>query len=127
MTEQEMAELDLAVAKAEGWIPCWDGPGFPISEYSARVIGIKRELLPVRFADKVPAYRNPDHDFAYMNFSDYSPTRDPAEAMRLLEKYGFGLAPHEGGWMCGNAGLSGRGATPCLAICAAVVALKGRK
>lgn len=137
MTNDELAALDLAVAKAEGWTPCWDGPGFPKSKHSAKVIRIKRDVLPANFADKIPQYRNPDHDFAYMNFSDYSPTRDPVEAMRLQVEHLIGLHPplQKGGdWTAYYEGSASdasvyetTGATPMIAIALARVALAGRK
>ena len=58
----------------------------------------------------------------------FEPTRDPAEAMRLLEKHKFGLSWWGDGWICGPMGQPAstwghQHPTPCIAICKAVVAL----
>lgn len=86
MTEQELAELDLAVAKAEG-------------------------LDVVNGID-------PDGQL-------YRPTRDRDLAMRLLEKHKLELHPARNYWECQDGNVMRTGDTPCIAICKAVVALKG--
>lgn len=65
----------------------------------------------------------------------YQPTRDPAEAMRLLERH-KGVVGHHvlGYWACslpapwieGCEDVEGTGETPMQAICAAVVALRAK-
>lgn len=102
MTPQELAELDLAVAKAEGIFL------FPtVDERAGR-----------------------QHGHAEL----YQPTRDGAEAMRLLEKYLLAVFTHfmtdgtpVGYWMVTGRDyktILGSGPTPAIAICRAVIALK---
>jgi hypothetical protein len=102
MTEQELAELDLAVARVEG---------------------IEAEISMSRGIPLVPmcCVRKPF-------FRLYQPSRDPVEAMRLLEKHRLMLEPvyKEAGWHCywpQDGGVEGYGETPCIAICRAVVTL----
>lgn len=95
MTPQELAELDLAVAKAEGHTVYTDGACW--------------------------------HKQDGTMLSAYQPTRDGAEAMRLLEKYELQLmCLVEGDWLCCGPNDNDkwkRGPTPAIAICRAVVAL----
>lgn len=102
MNEKELAELDLAVAKAEG-----------LEDAQNSAIGC--------------VYRK--HKGAdYRPYYQYQPTRDPAEAMRLLEKYVFDLRHDSVDWCaCHNTRerlVGGYGPTPAIAICRATVALK---
>ena len=95
MTPKELAELDLAVAKAEG---------FAFIGNDATVIRRKYS----RHREK------------------YQPTRDGAEAMRLLEKYHISVLHFmpEDFWLAQTDTLDGvRGPTPTIAICRAVAAL----
>lgn len=112
MTEQELAALDLAVAKAEGY-----------------------ENARLNRAGDACLIRN-----AFP--SVYRP-RDPAEAMRLLEKYKLSVIwvalGESASWVATRSGdynikddvLSrthqATGETPCIAICKAVVALAVEK
>lgn len=104
MNERELAELDLAVAKAEG-------------------IPIGKEGFYWNLAKALT-----DDDMAF--WDRYCPTRDPAEALRLLEKYHLGLRKDDPDpWQCCYEYFDGDflkfadGETPCIAICKAVVAL----
>jgi hypothetical protein len=102
MTDQELAELDLAVARADGtFLPPY---GVAVSD--------EREVI---------------------NIGEYQPTRDRAEAQRLQEKYQLEVSPWldpygkpTGDWRARATNeFSQRGPTPAIAICRAVVALKG--
>lgn len=55
----------------------------------------------------------------------FMPTRDGAEAMRLLEKYKIFLSYQEGQWLAFCIAGTFNGPTPAIAICRAVIALKG--
>lgn len=97
MSPEELAKLDLAVAKAEGFIFGTDGKGL-WHDSNGMFVG----------------YR-------------YQPTRDGAEAMRLMEKYRLWVSPDrfEGDeWTAVRPGVLMKGPTPAIAICRAVVALK---
>lgn len=124
--QEELSALDLAVAKAEGIadaIISYDSKGEnPMC------------VSQSRFEAALPKTPGP-----------YQPTRDPAEALRLLEKHKLLLFPvsqHDGDGMPidgdhGWAAASGtptldffnahQGSTPAIAICRAVVALKARE
>lgn len=108
MTPQELAELDLAVAKAEGLIAF-------IIDYGTECGG--------RIACEAGL------NIGHMRV--YQPTRDAQEAGRLLVKYNLSLiAPIPGGkYWYANWGLAheAAGETPWIAACNAVVALGGRK
>lgn len=102
MTEAELAELDLAVARIES--------------------------ISAAIFDKPVLCWKIDEQGKFIGL--YQPTRDGAEAMRLLEKYRLGLNFYaEGNWECyfphaiGNAEYV-VGPTPAIAICRAVVALR---
>lgn len=104
MTEQEMWDLDYAVALA---------------------IELPNLKMDSVFGVGVWTLTPQGH-----HFETYQPTRDPVEAMRLLVKYRLDLRYQTGGhWECEQAPQSypAWGPTPCIAICAAVVALKGAK
>lgn len=101
MSPQELAELDLAVARAEGvrlhpeaywWIRPSDG------QYQA---------------------------------GQYHPTSDAAEAMRLLEKYRFSIWPDHQEWrillVLEEGDVYAVGPTAAIAICRAVVAAQKEK
>ncbi len=100
MTPQELADLDLAAAKAQA--------------LDARIVG---------------SIENDDGPRCLVcGRGEYSPTRDGAEAMRLLEKYRLSLRPHvHPNWRVYDyhAEYESFGPTPAIAICRAVVALKG--
>lgn len=112
MTPQELAELDLAVAKAEGY------------NYAEIV------TEPQRYGREEP--------FVAVNGVLVSPTRvvafcpscDAHEAMRLMQKYRLQVWPGKSGWWAAGYremedGVPGQnGPTPAIAICRAVVALK---
>ena len=110
MTDQELAELDLAVARAEG---------FPA------------ELVPP--APRCIAERPPELGGTGL----YQPTRDGAEAMRLLTTHSLTVGPAaEDWWSCRANERDGKlpavlgyayGPTPAIAICRAVVAIRGSK
>lgn len=105
MTDKELAELDLAVAKEEG-----------IAAYKWTHPTTKN--LWVRMDE---------------NGAIYQPTRDGSEAMRLLEKYRLTVSydDERACWECNfilrNESEFVNGPTPSIAICRAVVALKGAK
>lgn len=110
MTNEELGALDLAVAKAEG-----------VREDCHEVGGRARgpEFCPLGRTKVCQQC--------------YRPTRDPAEAMRLLEKYELRVqADGHGGWFAdapgwkGNDGLPFCGPTPAIAICRAVVSLANK-
>jgi hypothetical protein len=108
MDEKELAELDLAVAKAEG----------------LDTFGVGDQLCAVFM-------RAPNG--TALKYGPYQPTRDPAEAMRLLEKYNFNLlSPMSTGeeWNVIDGQMveyQSSGPNPAIAICRAVVALKQRQ
>lgn len=109
MTPEELAELDLVVAKAEGY----------------------------NFAEIVtePQRYGRDEPFVVVNGAlvsptkciTFSPTRDGAEALRLLEKYRLTLWHSGSGWSSWVSfrprAIAPCGPTPAIAICRAVVAL----
>lgn len=104
MTPEELAKLDREVALAEGGIiTASDGYGDFVQFPDGRMV----QLCLFR------------------------PASDGAEAMRLLEKYGLSLVHDQTapGWFCCRQGEpgQGRGPTPAIAICRAVVALKGKE
>lgn len=105
MNENELAELDLAVAKAEGL-------------NAGLMVGTGCVV-------HVPGDENNREDFR-----EYHPSTDPKEAMRLMIKYQLRVEPIRSigtPWACGP-GLNRFefevGATPAIAICRATVALK---
>lgn len=106
MNAKELAELDLAVAKAE----------------------YRTNPRVHTFANRVACvYDDPLDEPG--EFTTYQPTRDGAEAMRIKEREGFCTWRNESGvWCCslryGTISI-GAGPTPAIAICKAVVALKG--
>lgn len=101
MTGLELAELDLAVAKAEG----------------LHVVGVQRH------GNDYNCMIHPFHPITLE--SEYRPTRDGAQAMLLLEKHKLELHPARDYWECQDGNVMRTGETPCIAICKAVVALKG--
>lgn len=102
MTEQELEELDLAVAEAEG-------------------IPARRGDAPDAIV-KAPGIWRPDAEGGYV---EYNPTRDPVEAMRLLiqMKAEVSYDRTTGKW-CVNDSQDG---DLMVAICKAVVALHKAK
>lgn len=100
---KELAELDRAVALAEGW--------------AAKVCEVRGGFA------------------CYAGVNRYQPTRDGAEAMRLLERHKMDLTwrklpDGEEQWQtyagddgCGGPAAFGSGPSPAIAICRAVVAL----
>lgn len=109
MTEHELAELDLAVARInfpDAQIDSLKGGGAWVSGTTRNGIGWA---------------------------GIYQPTRDPAEAMRLLEKHRLNLEcqPQLGEpellWEVRTDDVCEFGETPCIAICKAVVALARAK
>lgn len=100
--KREFAELDLAVAQADGRQAFIAGPHYwQISER-----GLCLNNTP-------------------FDTSPYQPTRDGGEAMRLLEKYRLTVgAVMGGGWSAFSDGVNETGSTPAIAICRAVVALR---
>jgi hypothetical protein len=53
--------------------------------------------------------------------SPYQPTRDPGEALRLVEKYIYKIQKVNGGWLAvGSNGRACPGATLPIAVCAAI-------
>lgn len=115
MTDQELAELDLAVAKIEGMQE-------PAITVSALYI-----LPPEPGRCRIRRFGGPEIEL-------YEPTRDRDLAMRLLEKYDLSLSRRRRGgaspslkwhaWIK-NKVHKAEGETPCIAICRVVVALKG--
>lgn len=108
ISDTELAELDLAVARAEGYLDAYIGQGVCWIPHKVTAKGL------------ATGYR-------------YQPTRDPAEAMRLIRKYKIDLQ-HDAG-ICrasafyGFAGgqpdyVSEEGSDEMIAICQCVVALK---
>lgn len=117
MTEGEMSILDLAVAKAEG---------------------LRTDSLR---GPRIKTFITEDGGESWRVFS---PTRDPVEAMRLLEKHRLsmrptarGLSGHPHKWCSYKfytpAGADhmiqerGFGETPCIAICRVVDALAANR
>lgn len=110
MTRQELEELDLSVAKAEGLRGPWGSDHPQIGDGLGCLV-----------------------DDECGSWSKYYPSRDPVEAMRLLEKYQLSLSKHRRdgrgashlwyAWIK-NKKHTGSGETPCIAICRAVVNLK---
>jgi len=103
VTPQELAELDLAVAKAEGLRAYID------DEYGCRTAWNAKDGGPFPF----------------------KPSTNPAEAMRLLVKYNLDLlcGGHPGWYAEGPDGVADSdttGPTPEIAICRAVAALASR-
>jgi hypothetical protein len=108
VTPQELAELDLAVAKAEKIPHCWNA--------------LERRVAPI---GKIRGFSTMT---SKNGFIWYHPTEDGAEAMRLLEKYRLSLRPHDHpNWRVYDYHTEREsiGPTPAIAICRAVVALKG--
>lgn len=110
MNDQELAELDLAVAKAEGH-----------DEAFVQSYWYELEVPTCVLADPL----NP-------RYARYRPTRDGAEAMRLLVKYEMVLMPpykSNPHWSAGSVHAKlasySNGPTPAIAICRAVVAIRG--
>lgn len=111
MTDEELYTLDRAVAAVEGVELC-----------------TCHELV------------NP-HTIGVSSSRSYVPTRDPARAMALLEKHALSVVPvisspstasPARAWAAEWPGKPSTqfpefGATPCIAICRAVVAFKGAK
>lgn len=109
MTPKELAELDLAVAKAE----------HPRMTFAIGADGFVHEMAP--------CHGGMWEETQWL----FKPTRDGAEAMRLLEKFKMDLDPvfGTGGEMRWRTrqpfyGVTEVGETPAIAICKAVVALK---
>ena len=104
MDEKELAELDLAVAKAEG----------------LDTFGVGDQLCAVFM-------RAPNG--TALKYGPYQPTRDPAEAMRLLQKYQIALEWEDGMVQAshGDAPYTAFSRDPMVAICQVVVALKQRQ
>ena len=114
MTPKELAELDVAVAKAEGYT--------------------EEQMTPSYYSPTGRLF--PPNGGEYVLLANYSPTRDGAEAMRLLEKYGIDVmckTYDKKVWTAcpwetkpGGIVVRAEGPTPAIAICKAVVALKER-
>lgn len=121
MTPQELAELDLAVARVEGKRNPRLEEETPFNEVMC-MIDVEE--------DDIAAAVDFDISRKVIYCDTYQPTRDAQEAMRLLERYGFNLWRKEQ-WVCdrfgGDPDCAGIGSTPCEAICRCVVALGGRK
>lgn len=109
MTPQELADLDFAVAHAEGIVD--------------QLEAVDREGASfVRRSDKQKPGAAPLYEA-------WAPTRDHGLAMRLLEKYQLGVGPCSTGWHAYGPDMTGElpsGATPAIAVCKAVVALRSR-
>lgn len=112
MKEQELAELDLAVAKAEGLVALIEEQRTWIPDVANTGSFIGRPLCVT-------------------GGQPFRPTRDPVEAMRLMEKYQIGVEHDGRGWMgwpdpeiehCPV-----YAPTPCIAICKAVIELHKAK
>jgi hypothetical protein len=137
VNEQEAMELNVAVAKAEGWTWFWSKHNY----WSiTRPDGKSFSAGLSRYTDYDPdtGKKNKAPDFPTAYDLDYHPDSDPAEAMRLLEKYKMlcGFDTIEKHWFCGPSfstveGMVAEpeaiGETPCIAIARAVVALKGAR
>lgn len=107
MTPQELADLDFAVAHAEGIVDELEATDREGTSFLRRSAKQKPGAAPV--------------------YETWSPTRDHGLAMRLLEKHGLDLkCVATRGWYCGADGGDGTmpSPTPMVAICRAVVALK---
>lgn len=121
MTPQELAELNLAVAKALFPDKVWHISPEHVCQYRVRT-----GTAPCEFYD-VP----------------FQAATDRKVAMLLLEEYRFIIRPDGDGWACyrekytpveiaGQQGLiediegHALGPTPCIAICRSVVELKGK-
>lgn len=116
------SELNVAVAKAEGWTWFWSKHNHwvitdPEGHTTNPGFGDWTDFDPHTGQKNVtPAVPSDQH-------LHYYPASDPAEAMRLLEKYRLELRLNGTGYdACGN-GVWEYGETPCIAICKAVVAL----
>lgn len=129
MTNEELDKLDVLVALAEGWKhagendhvrplhkPSLDFPGQMIDDFQSK--------------GPHPRLEGPNGECIYLcgcqnNGELPRPTRDPAEAMRLLEKHSLCMFKSKHGFW--SSGLMNEtpdhGETPCIAICKAVVAL----
>jgi hypothetical protein len=105
VTEQELAELDMAVAHAIGISDAF----ISYNQHGEKPMCVTYTIRP------------PDG-------GPYQPTRNPAEAMRLLEKHKLQVGPDGAGWYaCRCFQEEGSyGPTPAIAICKAVVALQGK-
>lgn len=115
LSEQELAEIDLAVGKMERL-------DVKYNTYNGRIRVIRTII-----------YDPPDPLIGKFDECVYQPTSDPAEAMRLLEKYGLLVGPGivQDMWECE---LPDRpsvaceiGQTPCIAIARAVIAIGSAK
>lgn len=124
MSPQELAELDLAVARVEGRRNPRLEEETPFSEVMC-MIDVEE--------DDIAAAVDFDISRKVIYQDEYKPTRDAQEAMRLMVKYELYLGPWKGRWWaCRNASLTKygddtSGETPCIAICKAVCQLGGRK
>lgn len=123
MTPQELANLDLAVARAEGKMNPRIEPETPLSDPMC--------MIDVEEDDMAAAV---DFDISrkHIYYDQYSPSTDPVEAMRLLVKYSMTLSRHGRNrkyacllWFAWikDKKHSGSGETPCIAISRAVVTI----
>lgn len=115
MTEKELVDLDLSVATIERGNLSFDMG--PVTRLDSN--GVACEV----------GFVNGHNHIDGGEWHKYSPTRDPVEAMRLLQKHRLSVE-YTGGpwdfWACEDVTTKIRvtGATPMIAICRAVVAIK---
>lgn len=116
MTPAELAALDLAVARIEGWRE-WRGP--PDIGWSQ---GCLYWIAPEAPSPE-PGDRWPEEQDRYgVIYPAY--TRKPEEVMRLLEKYCINVGKGNNGWYAfAKDHAFQHGPTPAVAICRAVVTL----
>ena len=130
MNEQELAELDLAVARAEGWRDVGgDSHCRPLHRLSLDFPGTV--IADFNSKGPHPALESPNGGLVYFcgchNTTEVPRfSTDGAEAMRLLEKYEICLyRKYTGKWVAHRpkGPAIEFGPTPAIAICRAVVAL----